>query len=90
MLPLFLTFILSSTKNSHQSCFLLLFRISLLNALLCSSQRNAPLTPQSASLRKNQFMREINRLKAPLKPIRTSYLVEIRHELGSYTTLVRS
>ncbi len=59
MLPLFLTFVLSSTKNSHQSCLLLLFRISLLNALLCSSQRNAPLTPPSASLRKNQYVGKI-------------------------------
>ena len=34
-----------------------------------------------AKVRKIQFMRETNWLKAPLKPIRTSYLGEIRHEL---------
>src|SRR5260221_2981763 len=56
MLPLFPTFVFSSTKNSHQSCLLLLFRISLLNTPLCSLQRNAPLTPPSASLRKNHIL----------------------------------
>ena len=34
-----------------------------------------------------QVMRETNWLKAPLKPLRTSYLEEIRHELGSYTEM---
>src|SRR5258708_6715208 len=32
-----------------------------------------------------QFMRETNRLKAPLKPIRTSFMIQMRQELGSYT-----
>jgi putative transposase len=30
-------------------------------------------------------MREANLLKAPLKPIATSYMIQTRHELGSYT-----
>src|SRR5579863_148228 len=34
-----------------------------------------------------QFMRENNRLKAPLKPIRTSFMIQMRQ--GSYTALVK-
>jgi hypothetical protein len=37
--------------------------------------------PPSANLRKNQFIREANLLKALPRPIWTSYLGEIRHEL---------
>jgi hypothetical protein len=44
----------------------------------------------SANLRKIQFfIREANLLKALSRPIWPSYLGKMRHELGSYTTLVK-
>jgi hypothetical protein len=39
------------------------------------------LFPESARLRKNQFMREVNLLKALPRLIWTNYLGETRHEL---------
>ena len=45
--------------------------------------------PLSANLRKIQFMREANRLKAPLKPTWASFMIQTRQELGSYTALVK-